>query len=185
METKGFGKSLVFGALAALATTPFLLLARSLLGSGSAVALWSILLAAGYLAYVAPDRARGARVFFLALFLGLAVLSLASPSTTVLASAALVPVLRSGMLYRRRAARALAIESALLLVALFLVQLFTSAARGALPIASAVWAFFLVESLYFLMGGIASRRETGASEDPFERAARKAESLMEDWASTG
>lgn len=184
METKGFAKSLLFGALAALATTPFLLLARALLAPGSALALWSVLLAAGYLACIAPNKVRGARVFFLALFLGLAALSLASPSTTVLASAALVPVLRSGFLYRRRAARALVIESALLLVALVLVQLFTSAARGALPIASAVWAFFLVESLYFLIGGISNRRESAVSEDPFERAARKAEAVMEDWAST-
>lgn len=184
METKVFGKSLLFAALAALATTPFLLIVHVFLGPGNSVALWSILLAAGYLAWIAPDKVRGARVSLLPILLGLATFSLASPPTVVLASAVLVPVLRSGFLYRRRPARALVIESALLLVGLTLVQLFTSAGRGALPIAFGVWAFFLVESLYFLVAGAATRRESPAAEDPFEAAARRAERLMEDWSST-
>ena len=48
-----------------------------------------------------------------------------------------------------------------------------------LQMAFAIWGFFLVQSFFFLVGGIAERVETTAGLDPFEVARSRALALME------
>jgi len=169
MPRHRFARSLAFGAVAALAIVPFLLTFGPALGSAGALALSSVLSTSGYLAVVAPGHARGLRVGFLALVMGMVLFWSASPSTTVLGSAAILAVMRSGFLYRSRPGRALLVEASLLF-----------AGSSVSSVALAVWGFFLVESLFFLVGGTAARPEEEFAEDPFDRARREAVRLMEE-----
>jgi hypothetical protein len=178
MSRHRFVRSLVFGAVAALATAPFLLTFGPTLGRAPALALASVLATAGHLAVVAPGRARGVRVGFLALVLGLALFGSASPSTTVLGSAAILAVLRSGFLYRSRPGRALLLEGSLLAAGLAFAN--ALAGSSVTSLALAVWGFFLVESVFFVVGGTSARPEEDLDEDPFDRARREAVRLMEE-----
>ena len=178
MPRHRFARSLAFGAVAALAIVPFLLTFGPALGSAGALALSSVLSTSGYLAVVAPGHARGLRVGFLALVMGMVLFWSASPSTTVLGSAAILAVMRSGFLYRSRPGRALLVEASLLFAGLALAK--ALAGSSVSSVALAVWGFFLVESLFFLVGGTAARPEEEFAEDPFDRARREAVRLMEE-----
>jgi hypothetical protein len=46
-------------------------------------------------------------------------------------------------------------------------------------VAFAIWGFFLVQSFFFLLGGVAERAATPAGLDPFEVARARAVALME------
>ena len=46
--------------------------------------------------------------------------------------------------------------------------------------AFAVWAFFLVQGLFFLAGGVRERESPEPQIDPFERARKRALALMEE-----
>ena len=81
---------------------------------------------------------------------------------------------------RAEPARALVIEGGLLATGLALAHLL--AGSGFLSLALAVWGFFLVQSLYFLMGGVGRRAEREEAIDPFERAHQQAVRLMDDFA---
>jgi hypothetical protein len=48
-----------------------------------------------------------------------------------------------------------------------------------LQIALAIWGFFLVQSFFFLVGGVAERAEVAAGLDPFELARARALALLE------
>jgi hypothetical protein len=45
--------------------------------------------------------------------------------------------------------------------------------------ALAVWGFFLVQSVFFLVGGVQPRREPGPQPDPFEDAHARALALLD------
>jgi hypothetical protein len=47
------------------------------------------------------------------------------------------------------------------------------------PTAFALWGFFLVQSCFFLVGGIELRRMDGRHPDPFEEAVARATEVME------
>lgn len=184
MHGKAFVRGLAFGAAGALATAPALMMLQPIVGGRAALGVWSALLAAGYLGATAPDRRRGLRVALAALALGLAVVWLASPASSVMASGVLVATFRSGFLYRGRPARSVVLEAGLLIVGLSLAEIF--AARGGLfGLGFGVWVFFLVASLYFLVGGTRPRPKAASVEDAFERATRNATRLMEEWDPAG
>jgi hypothetical protein len=48
-----------------------------------------------------------------------------------------------------------------------------------LQVAFAIWGFFLVQSFFFLLGGVAERAERPSGLDPFEVARARAVALME------
>ena len=56
----------------------------------------------------------------------------------------------------------------------------TVAAPDALAIALALWSFFLIQSLYFLVADVAPRPHLPPQVDPFDLAQARAEALLGD-----
>jgi len=178
MRWNGFGRSLLFAALAAGAFPVFALLANPVVGRTSALSLYLLGIAVIYLAGLAPRRSRAVVAAAVAAALGIGVFLLAPNVGTVATGAALtLGVGRSGVLYRSRRARALLAETLLLAGGLALARFL--AGPGTLQVALAIWGFFLVQSFFFLLGGVAERAEARAGLDPFEVARARALALME------
>ena len=178
MRWNGFGRSLLFAALAAGAFPIFQLVASPVLGRAAALALYLLGIAALYAAGLAPRRSRAAAAFGIASALGACVFLLAPSAATVAGGAALtIGVCRSGVLYRSRPARALLTETCLLAGGLGLSRFL--AGPEPLEIALAIWGFLLVQSVFFLIGGVAARADRPAGLDPFELARARALALLE------
>ena len=178
MRWNGFTRSLVFAAGAAGAFPVFALFANPILGRASALSLYLIGIAVLYVAGLTPRRSRSVAVVGIAAALGAGVFLLApSVGTTAAGAALIVGVCRSGVLYRSRRARALVAETCLLAGGLGLARFL--AGPDTLQVAFAVWGFFLVQSFFFLLGGVAERAEPPSGLDPFEVARARAVALME------
>lgn len=179
-------RSLAFAAAAGLGAPLFVALVRPFVGAASALSLYAIVIAATYVFGLAARPTLG-----LGAALGLAMpasalwLFGAAPAEVAFLCAGLIGVLRSGWLRRDRRreagfARAFAIEVSLLGVGLVLGAW---TGQGAFfPVAMGVWSFFLVQSAFALVGGpaaFAARTAPPPDVDPFEAAARRAQSLLE------
>jgi hypothetical protein len=95
----------------------------------------------------------------------------------VIALGAVLGCMRSALLYRARPARTAAIELVLLCGGLLFARFL--AGPSTLSIALALWAFFLVQSLYFLIGPPKERARDTMRIDPFDEAHRRAIALLE------
>ena len=180
-------RSLAFAALAGLAAPVFVALVRPFVGSASALSLYALCVSAVYVFGLAARP-----TFGLGAALGLALPAFAlwlfggSPAEVAFLCAGLMGVMRSGWLRRDRRpdagfARAFAIELVLIGVGLWLGAW---AGQGSLfPVAMGVWSFFLVQSAFCLIGGPAAfeaRTSPPTESDPFEAAARRVRSLLEE-----
>lgn len=177
MRIDSFSRAIAFAAGAALVAVPFLLGVAPWLGLRAALSGLLVLLTALYVAGLARRRRGGLGFGVAAIGLGAAWLS---PSVAVLAVvlAALLGVLRGAFLMRARPARALVLECLLLGGGLALAQLLAGAGLGS--VALALWGFFLIQSLHFLIGGIAPRSESRPDVDPFEQAHARALALLDE-----
>ena len=171
--------SLVFGAVAALAAIPWTMRMVPVLWPYTAVAVYAVAAVALYLLWIAPTLSRGLRIGVLAGLLAAVAWALAGglPEGLV-ASAAVLGVARSGFLYRTRPARALALEGALLAGGLVFAR--ALAAPTSLGVGLGIWGFFLVQSLYFVAGGVEGRRDEEPGIDRFEKARRETLALLEE-----
>jgi len=171
--------SLAFAAVAALAAVPWTLVMVPVKGPASAVSAYALISAVLYLAWIAPTWRRGFVAAALAGGLA-AVVGVVSSSVSeaVLAAAMIVAVVRSGFLYRSSPARALALESGLLVCGLVFARALASSTS--LGVGLAVWAFFLCQSLFFVAGGVRERKAEEPAVDPFVGARQKALALIED-----
>jgi len=179
MRWNGLGRSLLFGAFAAAAYVPFAIVATPLVGWSGAVAAYALLSAAVYLSGLGPNLRQGLTASLL-LGLGVAAIAVIAPSDrdVVLAAALALGVLRSGLLYRSRFARALALESALVCGGLLVAgQIFDG---SVVSTALAVWAFYLVQSVFFAVGGITARRDCADDVDPFDAARARALAVLDE-----
>jgi len=176
MRWNGFRGTLVFGAVAAAALLAFVPLAAPVLGPRGALRCFAVGIGALYLfglggswrrGFVAAGAAGGLGLVLLALPLGV--------TATTLGSAIGIALCRSGILYRSRPLRACSVEVLLGLGGLGLAGFL--AGSGLASLALAVWGYFLVQSVFFLVGGIGARREP-APGDPFDRAAAGIEALL-------
>jgi hypothetical protein len=180
-------RSLAFAAVAGFAAPLCVALVRPFVGSASALSLYALCISAAYVFGLATRPSLG-----LGAALGLALpastlwLFGGSPADVAFVCAALMGVIRSGWLRRdRRAdagfARAFTIEVGLLGVGLWLGAW---AGQGSfMPVAMGVWSFFLVQSAFCLIGGPearAARIAERAGGDPFEAAARRARTLLDE-----
>ena len=180
MRMGTFSGSLVFGAIAALGSVAFLVAMRPLLGGPLASSTYCVAVAVLYLVAMAPSWSRGIRIGSLAGALGAAILVFASNATVaVLGATVVLGLMRSGFLFRTKPGRALLVELSLLGGGLLLAN--ALADTGGLGLAMAIWSFFLVQSAYFLLGGIGERTESTPETDPFQEACVRATRLMEDW----
>ena len=174
-----FSGSLAFGAVAAAGYAPFALLFAPHLGSGSALGCYALLSVSVYAAGLGATRRQGIGAALLAGALGCAALLVApSARDLVLAAALILGLVRSGLVHRARFARALLLESLLLGAGLGLSAHLLGGST--LSAVLAVWSFYLVQSLYFLVGGVSPRREESAEVDPFDAARARADAVLEE-----
>lgn len=175
---RGFARTLVFGAGAALGVPAVRLLVAPVLGGGLAFGLYWVGLAGAYLFWIAGSLRRGVAAAALAAAGGGALLLLApGPTFAAAGVTALVAAIRSGFLYRGPQPRLLLLEALLLLGGLGVAELL--ATPGVLGLALAVWGYFLVQSLYFPLARPRPRRPAEAG-DPFERARERLERLLDE-----
>ncbi len=173
-----FGKSLWFAALAAGALPLWLLLARPILGTDPAIGAYFVIAAAAYLGAIAPARGRALVAMLVAAAVGgFAAIVTRAPGELVLVLAVLVAVARSGFLYSCSPARGVAIEALVAGGGLLFARFLFGPTVAALILA--LWGFFLVQSLYFLLGG-RHAPVVARHPDPFQDAYGRATALLDD-----
>ncbi len=179
MRWNGFARSLVFAGVTAAGYAPFALVVAPWLGAGAALAAYAVLAVAVYTVGLASTLRRGVGAALLAALLGAGVLAATASTREVVVAAALILCLcRSGVLYRTRFARALVLEGTLLVGGLGLAQHLMG--PSTLSVILAVWGFFLVQSVFFLVGGVEEKRLACEVLDPFEQAHARALSILEE-----
>lgn len=178
MVWHGFGRTILFGGLAAAGWPAVALLLRPIASPSGALAIYLLAVASVYVAGLgaSPRRALGAGI--IAVVMSAGVLALAPGLGSVVAGAvAIVAVGRVRLFQRGGLARTLAIEGATLTVGLLLAR--TLAGPDPISVALALWAFFLPQSLYFLLGGLETRRDRIDDLDPFDVAHHQAQILLD------
>jgi hypothetical protein len=178
MRWNRFGPSLLFAAAAAAGWLVVAALVAPALGLARSLELFAVASGAVYLVGIAPTRRGalaaggvGSALGAIALWLPL------GPATTAIAAATIVAVCRSALLYRARPLRGIALEVVLGVAGLALAGFL--AGGGATSLGLAVWGYFLVQSGFFLAGGV-SRRAFGEPEvDPFDQARARLTALLE------
>jgi hypothetical protein len=176
----GFGRAVGFALAAGAAVFAAHVLLAPLFGSRATLRVFAVGSAVAYLAGVGPSWRRGAAAATAAAAAGLLLLALPLPVThTAVAAAGLIAIGRSGILYRSRPLRALVLESLLAAGGLALAgQLAGPAGAGGVPVALAAWGYFLVQSVFFLAGGVEARPDPGPA-DPFDRARAELLALLD------
>lgn len=178
-----FIRSALAAALAALGWFPWAFAAAPVIGLWHALALYLGAVTVLYVAGVVPRRA-GARSAARRLIVGAGagllagVLVVCARSTGELAIglAALLGVVRSGLLYRTAPLRAVATEVLLLGAGLLFAR--ALAGYSLASIALALWGFLLVQSCFFLIAGTRARTHAASDVDPFDAAHRRATELL-------
>jgi hypothetical protein len=176
-----FGKTLVSGAVAAASLPLSILALGSWLGVTGAVALHAVIAVAFHLAWLATGPRRRAAVFATVALLGaLSAGASGSLGGLLVLLSGLVASVRSGWLFRRPPARALAVEAAVQVGALGVGWLlFSLVAPGPVGLAVVVWGWFVAQSGFFLVGELRPRR-AHRSGDAFEDASRALDRLLAD-----
>ena len=178
LRIDAFGKALCFAALAALGW-PAWVLAGSALGAGGGLSGYLVCVS---IAYVAAIAATPTRALFAALwafgFGSVVVLLARGPADVAIGCALAIGICRSGLLHARKPGRALVLEIAL--VAGGLVVARSLAAPGILGVGLALWGFFLVQSLAFLVAGRRDRADRPAGADPFDFARGRALAILDE-----
>jgi hypothetical protein len=178
MRWNDFTRSLLFGAVAAAAFVPFAIVATPFLGWAGALVAYAVASASAYLAGLGASRRQGLAAGLLVGLVGTGVaLAAPVPRDALLATALLLGLCRSGLLYRARFARALVLEGVLLCAGLGIAGHLLGGSTFSAVLA--VWAFFLVQSVFFLVGGVETRREEPGDADPFDTARARALELLE------
>jgi hypothetical protein len=172
-----FGRTAAFAAVAALVWMPWAMLVGPFLGVPAARALYLVAVAALYSGGLAKRPPRRVSTTVLVAIVGclLALVARGTPELC-LALAAVLGVVRSGLVHRTAPARAVALEAGLLIGGLLFARFL---AAGPLATALGVWGFLLVQSCFFLLGGIVVRAEDGRHLDPFEEACARATDVLE------
>ncbi len=174
----GFGRSLLFAAIAAAGLPVAVTFGAPLFGSAGAVRLHVIAAAGAYAVGLSAQRSRRLAALAFATIAGgvLALLPIGLEGTAI-GAAGVVAFARSGLLQHQRTLRALVIEAALAVLGLGAAAFLASG--GLLASCLAIWGYFLVQSSYFLIGGRSPRRD-GPPRDPFEQARERLLRLLGD-----
>ena len=179
MRCNSFGRSLLFAAVAVALWLPFAVLFVPWVGFWTTRGLYMVLGIALYIFAIAAKPAHGMIVAVAALAAGLVVASVASSDLVLLAGlGVVVSTARSGFLYRASALRAFGFESILLAGSVW----FAADVIGPTLIGCAlsIWAFFLVQSCFFLLPRPQSGDVWRHATDPFDGAHQRALALLEE-----
>jgi hypothetical protein len=176
MRWNSFSGTLVFAALAAVGLPAAVLVLGPGLGAQTAVSLYVVASACLYLVGCAPRRRWGLAAAIPAAGAGAVILLVAPrPEQAAVLSALMIAVCRSGLLYRSRPGRALLAELLLTGIGLAVAHLLWG--PGLLSAALALWGYYLVQSVFFLIGGVQARRPS-PEDDPFELARSRLLALL-------
>jgi hypothetical protein len=173
-----FGRSAVFAAVAALGWIPWLVVVGAVVGGPAARALYLVAVTAFYAGGLARSTARRASALLVVVVAGgiLAAIARGLPELS-LGLAVVLGTARSGFLHRIAPARAVAIEAALLVGGLVFARFLAGGApHGS---ALALWGFLLVQSCFFLVGGVQPLAADGRPLDPFDDACARAAEVLE------
>ncbi len=177
MAWHGFGRTLIFGALAAAGWPLLMALTSWLWAPVNALAVYLVGLSAVYVAGLGDRPRRALRCGILTLVVGALAVTL-GPGLffTVLGAAGLLGFGRLLLLNRDRPARGLTMEVAVLGAGLLLAG--SVAGPEPLQVSLAIWVFFLAQSLYFLAPGRSTSNSTRHEVDPFDVAAHRIDELL-------
>ena len=177
MTVRSFGGTLAFGVAAGLGFPGFAVLSSSVLGTHTALWLWIALGAIAYSALLGhdwPGRVTGA--FVAALFVVPTALLTSGIAGIAMGAALAVAIARSRLCGAGQVPRTVAVEA--VLAALGFAFVAALGGPGWFPISLAIWGWFLVQSLYFLLGGRSAPAPTGEI-DPFDLAHDQARRILE------
>ena len=178
MRCDTFGRSTAFAALAGIGVMPWLLIAAPLLGMRWALTLYLVALAALSVLACAPSLRRGLGACAAVAVLGAGVaVTMPTLPGLVLSLGVLLATARGVVLYRRRSARAVALEVALIGGGLLLARFL--AGPSLVSIMLAVWGFLLVQSFFFLVPGARVSAGAAPQRDPFDAAHERARALLD------
>lgn len=178
MRGNTFLGSLAVGMFLALGAIPWLIVAGPVVGHSFAAGVYCLGALVVYLVAIAPSwRQSVATAAAASLASVLALMMGAGLAEIVIIAAAFLALARSGFLYRSRPARAVVLEAALLVGGLLCARFL--AAPTVLGFGLGVWGFLLVQSLFFLAGGVDERPADEPALDPFERARQDALAVLE------
>lgn len=172
-----FARSLGFAALAAAGIPLFVAGLGPFLGHALALQLYLVSAGVAYAASMAPDLRRAFVAATLAAALGgfLLLLPLRLPAVAA-GSALTLALVRSSYLYRGSGLRGVGLELGLQAAGLLLAA--HLAGSGLMSLAMATWGYFLVQSLFFLVGGLSLRRSESQA-DPFDAARSRLLALLD------
>jgi hypothetical protein len=173
-----FGRSAVFAAVAALGWIPWLVVVGAVVGGPAARALYLVAVTAVYAGGLGRGAGRrGAALLIVAVAGGVMAAIARGLPELCLGLAVVLGTVRSGFLHRMPSARAVAIETVLLVGGLVFVRFL--AGGGPHGGALALWGFYLVQSCFFLVGGVRPRAADGRPLDPFDDACARAAEVLE------
>jgi hypothetical protein len=165
MRWDSFGRSAAFAACAALGWMPWIVI-------GGPRAPYLVGVTSVYVAGLG-----GPIPAMLTAVAGGALLLAGDAAVLCVGLALALAVARSAFLYRAAPARAVVVETALAGGGLLFARLLGT--RSPLGMALAIWAFFLVQSFFFLLPALGVRERTTGHPDPFEEAHARAMEVLE------
>jgi len=180
MVLDGFGRSILFAAVAAAGASLWLTGAGPLLGMRPALVVFLVGAGAAYAAGIVPTlRGRVRAALGAALAGGVVALVARSIPELVLGLTVVLAVVRSGFAHPRPLPRALAIEAGLGVAATAFAR--HLAGPTIVSVALAVWGYLVIQSMFFLVPRSAeagTRKMRGS--DPFDVAHARALALLDD-----
>jgi hypothetical protein len=178
MRWDGFSRSVAFGAAAAAAYVPFALAIGPALGRQGALFAFLALLIPFYLTGIGLTRRRGVAAAVLAT--GIIVATTVSYATVregLVVVALALGLARSGLAQPGTFVRSVVLETLLFVGGLSVASVLVGSST--LSVAIALWGFFLVQSVFFLVAGPRSSSSQG-SIDPFDEAHDRATAILDD-----
>lgn len=173
-----FSQSVLFGAVAAAAFAPFALIFSPWFGVQWALVGFAAGVIPFYLTGLGNTRRRGfaAALFASALIAAIAIFD-AAPREALVGVALALGLARSGLAHPGAFVRSVLVESLLLVVGLSVAA--TLIGGSTLSVVLAIWAFFLVQSVFFLVSRTNSMAECELV-DPFDEARDRAIAILDD-----
>jgi hypothetical protein len=151
------------------------------MGRGDAAVLYLAAAGTVYAAGLAPTLRRALLVGILMGGLSLLLLAVARDLAEVAVGIAfLVSGFRCFSLHQGAGVRTLVVEAVLGLGGLAFAGLLAGSGRGPVGIALAIWGYFLVQALFFLVGGLRVRSLGEGEGDPFDAARSRLLALLEE-----
>jgi hypothetical protein len=179
MNTRSMLGTIVFGALLAIAYPAFSAALAPWFGRAAALSIYLTTGAGLYAFSLGSGLRERLRAGTLCALLLIPLLLLAPGPVTVAMGAGLVlAVVRSHLLRPGGPGRTLAIEATLGLTALAFVR--AIAGPSPLEVSLALWGYFLIQSVYFAIGGVTARSPRPGAIDPFDLARERAEALLRE-----